>query len=510
MIDGPRACKSLLDSDTFFFLNEVGSLSELGWDNLTREKLWRYNQHYFDDLNAVDSPDRFEWHSALIARWINENPLGRGTGWEPYPVSLRIVNWIKWSLTNNPSEIIRLISGFNQSLATQARWLTERLEWHLLGNHLFSNAKALVFAGLYFQGIEAGNWIRSGLKIVSTQLDEQVLNDGGNFERSPMYHAIFLRDLLDLINLAHVFSNQIDHRLIDHWRTVAIKMLIWLKSMTHPDGQIALFNDAAFGVAPTLAELEAYAARLHLNFDNKENFPNQDKNQICIYHLKDSGYIRLVSRNAALFLDVAPIGPDYLPGHAHADTLSFELSILDQRVIVNGGTSCYGLSEDRLRERQTLSHSTVEIDGQSSSEVWSSFRVARRAYPFNLNVSSDLSKARISCSHDGYMRFSGKPTHQRSWEMSENSLEVRDLIVGPYSNAIARFIVHPDIRVREIAQGIFELKLPQGKIVNFSSEKGFPVLEQAYYAPEFGKILLAKSISVQLEQGVSSIQMRWY
>jgi hypothetical protein len=32
-----------------------------------------------------------------------------------------------------------------------------------------------------------------------------------------------------------------------------------------------------------------------------------------------------------LILDVAPVGPDYLPGHAHADTLSFELSLFGQR-----------------------------------------------------------------------------------------------------------------------------------------------------------------------------------
>ena len=29
-------------------------------------------------------------------------------------------------------------------------------------------------------------------------------------------------------------------------------------------------------------------------------------------------------------IDVAKIGPDYLPGHGHADTLSFELSINTQ------------------------------------------------------------------------------------------------------------------------------------------------------------------------------------
>ncbi len=508
-IEVARGPQSLLDCDKFLFLNEVGSLAELGWNGLRREKLWRYNQHYFNDLNAVDSSDRFEWHKTLITRWMDENPPGKGTGWEPYPTSLRIVNWVKWALTYDSLKPFEFFESFNQSLATQARFLAKRLEWHLLGNHLFANSKALVFAGLYFQGIEANSWLSSGLKIIGRELNEQVLNDGGNFERSPMYHAILLEDLLDLINLASTFSTQIDPQLIKHWQIVSKKMLSWLRSMTHPDGKIALFNDAAFGVAPSLADLEAYAARLGLNFEDKENITAQENKHITIQHLKESGYISLLSKNAHALLDVAPIGPDYLPGHAHADTLSFELSIYDKRVIVNGGTSCYGLGVDRLRERETFSHSTVEINGQSSSEVWSGFRVARRAYPFDLDVFSDSSTAIISCSHDGYKRFPGKPIHRRTWEMSENSIEIRDVIKGSYSQAIARFIIHPDIKVSEITQCIFELKLPQGNLINFLIHQGLPSLEYASYAPEFGKTFPTNCIAVTLDEGMSSIQMKW-
>ena len=40
--------------------------------------------------------------------------------------------------------------------------------------------------------------------------------------------------------------------------------------MTHPDGQIALFNDAAFGIAATADDLAAYAGRVLGNELNKE------------------------------------------------------------------------------------------------------------------------------------------------------------------------------------------------------------------------------------------------
>ena len=33
-------------------------------------KLWRYDQHYFDDLNANDVANRKDWHQSLIDRWI--------------------------------------------------------------------------------------------------------------------------------------------------------------------------------------------------------------------------------------------------------------------------------------------------------------------------------------------------------------------------------------------------------------------------------------------------------
>ena len=501
---------SLLGPRFFQMLNKRYELSPRGgWNDSSLEKLWLYNLHYFRDLTAKNALTRISWHKDLIVDWIASNPPSIGNGWEPYPTSLRIVNWVKWSLAGRALPNFQLPEGFTQSLATQMRWLMKRLEWHLLGNHLFANAKALVFAGVYFQGEEAESWLKQGLEIFARQLDEQILKDGGNFERSPMYHAIFLEDVLDLINLSKAFPESLDAKLANHWGAVARKMLDWLKFMSHPDGQIALFNDAAFGVAPAITDLQSYAQRLEIDITEDENFDDQSPDYNAIKHLKDSGYIRLTPKNAVALLDVAPIGPDYLPGHAHADTLSFELSIFGQRVIVNGGTSCYGLSPKRLRERQTVSHSTVEIDGESSSEVWAGFRVARRAYPFDLAVSSDSSQAIVSCSHDGYRRLSGKPVHRRTWAFKEGAIEVRDVIFGSYSQAIARFIVHPDVAISEVGKGVWQLKLAHGEFITFVIDSGVGHLENAFYAPEFGKVLETKCLAVYLDNASSSIQLRW-
>ena len=112
------------------------------WRPTDAALLWRYHLHYFDDLNATDAAARVAWHHALLRRWVEENPPGGEVAWDPYPTSRRIVNWIKWALGGH-----ELSADCVESLAVQLRWLSRRLEYHLLGNHLFANAKALASTG---------------------------------------------------------------------------------------------------------------------------------------------------------------------------------------------------------------------------------------------------------------------------------------------------------------------------------------------------------------------------
>ena len=52
---------TMVGPQRFCFLNETHDLPVGDWDNLTVEKLWLYNLHYFDDLNAQDAASRPEW-----------------------------------------------------------------------------------------------------------------------------------------------------------------------------------------------------------------------------------------------------------------------------------------------------------------------------------------------------------------------------------------------------------------------------------------------------------------
>ena len=490
---------SLLNKDTFSFLNKSQLFSNTGWDGgqLNISKLWLYNLHYFDDLNATASEERKIWHNELLEGWIQVNKIGKGVGWEPYPTSLRIVNWIKWSFSGNT-----LSNSCKQSLLSQASWINKRIEWHILGNHLFANAKALVFVGLFFYNEQSKIWLKKGLKIINDELDEQILDDGGNFELSPMYHAIFLEDLLDLINISKVYPQIIQEVQINKWIKISKKMIGWLETMTHPDGDISFFNDAALEIAPKLNELKEYTQRLGLDY-NSTKFNK-------VTHLSSSGYIRLSSNNVAALLDVARIGPDYQPGHAHADTLSFELSLFGQRVLVNGGTSEYGISSVRHHERSTKAHNTVVVDNQNSSEVWSGFRVARRAYPFDLQIKESDQLITISCSHDGYSRLNGKPIHRREWQFFDSSLIIKDSIKGSFSSANAYFHFHPSITIVGNQNNVWNLKMSNGKECILKVKSGESVIQKSYYSPKFSSKINTYCLKVSLSKKENShVEISW-
>lgn len=475
-------------------------MQEVGWDGPQREKLWRYNQHYFDDLNAKDNGARTAWHHTLLLDWLRKNAPGHGCGWEPYPTSLRIVNWMKWALGGGhlPAECVH-------SLAIQARWLRQRLEIHLLGNHLFANAKALVFAGLFFEGQEAQQWLHTGLRILEREVPEQILPDGGHFERSTMYHALALEDMLDLCNLQACYagtliSNQQDNSA--SWRERAGQMLGWLNTMRHPDGEFSFFNDAALGIAPACEELDGYARRLGIQSPLLDSAASR--------WLPNSGYARLATQDAVVLLDMAPIGPDYLPGHAHADTLSFELSVSGHRVLVNSGTSCYGISAERLRQRGTAAHNTVVVAGTDSSEVWSGFRVARRARPLSPKVDVGSEPRCASGGHDGYTRLLGKPIHHRKWEMGEGYLTVEDHVSVASAPAQARFHFHPEVKFEAGGDANKSYAvLPDGRRIEWQIDTGLARLEQSSWHPRFGVSLPNTCLAVDLAQGRSRILWTW-
>ncbi len=466
------------DGETFEFLGQV-ALFKGNWNDSSFPKLWLYNLHYQDDLSAKGAELRAKLCEHLVDTWIAGNPPLQGNGWEPYCLSLRLVNWVKYFSRLKPEQVK---PEWLRSLASQADALEQQLEFHILGHHLFANAKALVFVGAFLGGEQGDHWLRRGLKLLDEELREQFLDDGAHFELSPMYHATLLWDLADILALRMASGiSELDQR--DRaWKTHFVKGLEWLQFMIHPDGEIAFFNDATLGIAPTLKDLQAYAEQLGI-----ASLPDTMPRKLQSKRLQPSGYAVIDwPEGHRLLADVARVGPDYQPGHAHADTLSFELSLFGQRVLVNSGISQYGDDEERHRQRSTSAHNTVEVDGENSSEVWAGFRVAKRAKPFSVDLQEGEGQTCLQARHDGYKRLPGKVVHHRRWLATNEALQIQDELHGHFQRAVAHFHFHPEVVVEPEGEFGFKVRLPDGRAVRLEVDGGDARLVNSSWHPHFG------------------------
>lgn len=502
----------ILKPNTFFppcsfqFLHIRKSFAlERPWDKMSDDKLWVYNSHYFDDLCSVDSHLKIEAHKRLISLWIDQNPLAKTHGWDSYPISIRVVNWIKWHSQYRALDERALIN-----LEYQLTFLSERIEYHLLGNHLIANAKALIFGGIFVDTKKSKGWLTKGIKILLEQISEQILEDGGHFERSPMYQNIMIEDLLDILSVTkHENTQQINSlRILVEQKLV--QMLKWSLSMSHPDGDVSFFNDAAFGIAPNIKELIFYANSLGVANGKMLDSELKPSAECFVEDLFDSGYVVVHHQDVKAILDVSEIGPAYLGAHAHADTLSFELSVDGERVVINSGTSTYAAGLLRDFERSTRAHSTVEIDGCNSSEVWSSFRVGRRANVTKREIVSQGESLYIEGWHDGYRYLYKNPTHKRRWEFSRNKLVINDW-VDQWGNKkiIGRFYLHPDNSLLEEDGGIWKLITKSGKEMNIVIPSGISKSSECFYSPQFGIHEPSKCLEVILVDGYSRVEFHW-
>lgn len=443
--------------------------------------LWDYNLNYFEWLNQGEQSVSREEATKLLDQWIEFNPPGSSRAWDPYPVSLRIINWIRFFLENGS------VDSTHQSLAYQARWLSSRLEVHLLGNHYLVNGVALLFVGFYFEGDEAESWLELGWSIVREELSIEVLDDGGHFERSPMYHSLILEDVLNLLNLAKTYTTRSPMGLETLCGEVAVSMLTWLQQMTYDDGTTPLFNDTAYGIASSLKDLEAYALRLSIGYQ-----PN--KMGRGVYFLEQSGFGRINAGKAVVFAEVGGPAPSYQPGHAHAGTLGFELMAEGEKVIVDTGTNTYEVSSERARQRSTHSHNTLIVNGKSSSEVWSSFRMGKRAVGKCLSYEQDpeVSEQTMVAQHDGYKSIGCGGNHRRIWRLSDQALKVSDSISELEDGASIeiRFHFSPHVRLKEAegswvgSCGVINIRISQHDDFSYA-------IEPYDYCPEFGRSLPA-------------------
>lgn len=455
----------------FYFLNRSKSFDNaINWNFSEFGKLWCYNLNYFEYLNYLSKHDGLD----LINKYINDASTIK-SGMDPFPISLRCVNWIKFLIKHNIKN-----KKIDDSLYAQYYILKDNFEFHLLGNHLLENACSLLFGSYYFNDV---NFYLQSKKYLLRELKEQILEDGGHFELSPMYHQLILFRILECINIV---KNNIlfDKELLHFLETRAIKMLEWLESITYKNGNIPLFNDSAFCVAPNSNQLFDYASNLKLKWK---------KQQSNFIPLKYSGYYKYQNTQYELIADVGNIGPDYNPGHSHCDIFNFELYYQKKPIIVDTGTATYENNTARMNLRSVLSHNTVIVNNTEQSEIWGSFRVANRANVYNVFANAKL----LSGEHDGYAKKFGI-VHKREFKVDSNSISIKDnLTTNCKATAFLHF--HPLCRVELKANCIVVDNFCK---ISFSSKE--VCLQEYFYQPEFNKYIKAKKACIVFEKNLNT------
>lgn len=428
----------------FRFLNHAEPLGDRPeWTERRVGHLWSYHLHYFAygvDLAWAWRVTGDEGYAArfteLALGWIAATEGGRGDGWEPYALATRALHWMEALLLfgdgvkPEPRDVIA------RSLWRQLAVLERRLERHLGANHLQRDFQALAVGGLLFDGADAARWRTMGGRGLWRALREQVLDDGGHYERSPMYHAVALDDYLRSAALLRAGGEAVPAEALERIGRMARAFGV----LCRPDGALHLFNDAAHDGGPSRADLDALARHVL-----GEGIPDAEGALL----LPDTGYYGWAQPGggARLLADCGIPGPSYQPGHAHCDLLSFELDLAGRPVVVDPGVSGYEGDPYRAYARSTRAHSTVSIGGREQSEVWGTFRVARRASPVNPALTADGAGARFQGGCRPY--HDARTLHRRVIEVDAGGCRVTDRVEGSAGAPLESYLhLHPDFDIR--------------------------------------------------------------
>jgi uncharacterized heparinase superfamily protein len=443
------------------------------WQTTRHGPLFAYHLHEQDWLRhgALSSDLRI----ALMRDWVERHRVG--VGWDPHPISLRLLSWAKLLLT--PGALPAMDSsgedgsapGFSSvlrtSMADQAETLSRGLETRLQANHLLSNLIGVVFAGLLLEGGGADRW-RARSPLLIAELDRQVGGDGAHEERSPMYHALLLENLLDLINLAKA-SPRTPAGLTAALSAKAARMLEALVLWTLSDGRIALFADSAWDVAAETSALVDYGTRLGV----VESAPDRARPGFT-----DGGYARLTVGAFDLLASLAGPSPAHQPGHAHCDTGSFELCVGGRRLVADTGVHEYVPGPRRDQARSTRSHATLVFDGQEQSELWAAHRVGGRLRIGACEVGDDF----FTLEMEGWRNRS--PRHVRSVFVRDDEVLLVDVVRAEGHSVESRIPFAPGWQVTlvgRVAQVAHEaggapvtIELPEALIWEVEAAPFFP------------------------------------
>ncbi len=459
---------SYLGGKGFCFQNREYHFPEfIDWNYLGHGKWWNYQLNAFDYLNQPGLPADVGFK--LIELFLDNRD--KRAAEEPYPMAQRLFNWIKFIAREKHTN-----SKIESALHAQLDMLNDQLELHLDSHLVLEESLALVLCSWYLRRKDI---YEKAFKTASTCLQQQILKDGGHFERSPMYHQLILFRLLDLVNVL-MHNPWPDADPLNFFAGYSKKMLGWLQQMTFENGSIPLFQDCANGLAPASLSLLYYAGRLGIIGDQLS--------------FGESNYRRFNRKSFQMVIDLGPIGSRNTPRHQHCNTLGIVLFAHDFPCLVDTGTSTLEDEEIRLKERSTSAHNTVQYGEEEQSELKNPLQMGKMALSKILIDEPD----RLEAEHDGYKRKG--IIHRRRLDVGSDQIRIVDSLIGKTSAlGFAHFHFAPGIQPH--LQGA---QVIAGDVTFLFNGQESLSIKSYNHAAEFNRSMEAQKIVVTFRKSIET------
>lgn len=362
--------------------------------------------------------------------------------WFPYSVSHRILAILSGYVMARQKIPNTLQGELEAFLRWNAAFVSANVEHELRNNHVERNLAALCFYYTCAESVPAATARRLDRE-VRRIIEACVLADGLIAERSAMYQGLTVMALDVFARTPFLTDKTRAFALATHAK--AIKA--WA-TMTHPDGEIALFNDSWFGEVPQVSQIPGHA---HVQPATA---------------LPTAGYARIESSDLFVLMDAGPIGPKWNPGHGHADFLSVEADVSGLRFIVDPGTFQYSTGPRRTFERSATSHNGPQRRGVEPVEYTGCFRVGRMSEATLELVTPTSASGRLTLPGDTQVSrtvtvASGLARVSDVWSDAEGDEKVRLTIPGNWElvgqkPVAAKFRQGATTAIVEVSEGFID------------------------------------------------------
>ena len=295
------------------------------------------------DLRALGTDAARGRARALIADWIAQpaSPLMR----RPDVAGARLAAWLgHWDFfAASADDVFR--TRMMTRLVADARALAADLPAEQLDARALTALKGLIAAAVALP--DQASFLTRALRFLPQEITRQVLPDGCHAERSPAAQLAALQDLVEIRALLQAAQAQPPAAL----GTAIERMGPALRAMRHGDGGLALFNGSKEDQAALIEAVLTQAGR-------------SGRSPVS---LTEGGFQRMQAGRTVMLIDCGRPPPPGVDRLSHAGTLSLELSVGRERVIVNCGAAPAAGPQWRDATRATAAHSTLTIADTNSS-----------------------------------------------------------------------------------------------------------------------------------------------